>query len=67
MDDLIEALTILRKYENPSSPTWCEHDTMHFCVDDSLVSKEDIARLDELGLHQDETDGGFYSFKFGNA
>ena len=66
MDDLIEALTILRKYANPSSPTWCEHDTMHFCVDDSLVSKEDITRLDELGLLLDD-EGGFLSFKFGNA
>lgn len=71
MDDLIEALTILRKYGNPEWPTHCEHDVLTVDIDPSLVSKEDLAKLDELGFFPG--DGGdcaedcFQSFKFGSC
>ena len=66
MDDLIEAMTILRKYDNPDCPTHCEHAEMSIMVDPGKVSAEDIARLDELGLF-DGGDGYFKSFRFGSA
>lgn len=66
MDDLIEALTILRKYENPAFPTNCEHDTLWVNVDSGLVSDEDKRRLDQLGFFPAD-EGGFMSFKFGSC
>jgi hypothetical protein len=67
MDDLIEALTILRKYANPAYPTHCEHDTLFVNVDPNLVSPEDTQRLDELGFSPDSDGAGFTSFKFGSC
>jgi hypothetical protein len=67
MDDLIEALTILRKYDNPGCPTHCKHDELSIMVDPEKVSAEDIARLDELGLFTDYDEGYFRSFRFGSA
>jgi hypothetical protein len=66
MDDLIAALTILRKYGNPDSPTHCEHDQLNVMVDPALVSADDLAELERLGFEPDE-DGTFYSFRFGSA
>jgi hypothetical protein len=66
VDDLIEALTIFRKYDNPPSPTHCEHDLLTVMVDPDQVSDDDIQTLDRLGfLPGDE--GAFYSFRFGSA
>jgi len=43
MKELIEALQILLKYENPTYPTWCEHDTLHICeIDPTKVSQEEM-------------------------
>lgn len=67
MDDLIEALTILRKYGNPYSPMYCEHATLNICINPINVSEADIARLDVLGVHIDESEECFYSFRFGSA
>lgn len=67
MDDLIEALTILRKYGNPSHPTCCEHDILHVGIDPSLVSVEDLARLEELSFRADSSLDDFQSFRFGSA
>ena len=67
MDQLIEALQILRKYGNPSSPTWCEHDTMHFCINPELVSDEDKKKLEELDVLCNEDEEDFYSFRYGSA
>jgi len=67
VDDLIEALTILRKYGNPSSPTHCEHDELTVCIDPALVSTKDKARLVDLGLFVDEDYECFKSYRFGNA
>lgn len=71
MDQLIEALQILRKYDNPKFPTHCEHDVLLVAVDPDKVSQEDIDRLEALGFssgkgHSDY-DGGFYSYRFGSC
>ena len=66
MDDLIEALTIFRKYGNPEYPTHCEHDELSVDIDPELVSDEDKKKLDDLGFLADE-DGHFVSFKFGSC
>ena len=68
MDDLIEALQILRKYGNPVYPTNCSHDELRIAdIAPSQVSAEDKARLDELGFIMDEEEDYFFSFKFGSA
>lgn len=67
MEDLIKALQILLKYDNPDNPTWCEHDALHICIDEDAVSDEDKERLDALGVFVDDENGGFMSFKFGSA
>jgi hypothetical protein len=66
MDDLIEGLTILRKYDNPAYPTHCEHDVLLVCVDPEKVSDDDKARLDELGFIPG-SDECFRSFRFGSC
>lgn len=69
--DLAECLSILAQYTSPSSPTHCEHDVLTICVDPALVSAEDLARLDALGVHAgkpgSDNDGCFYSFRFGGS
>ena len=65
MNELIEALTIFAKYTQHDRPTYCEHDTLMVLVDPSVVSEEDIVKLDELGFFP--SDEHFKSFRFGNA
>ncbi|MFA5767448.1 MAG: hypothetical protein WC919_05985 [Candidatus Paceibacterota bacterium] len=67
MDDLIEALTILRKYGNPSYPTNCTHDELMIAVSPDGVSPEDLKRLEELGVQPNSDGDSFYSFKFGSC
>lgn len=67
MDDLIEALTILRKYGNPENPTYCAHDELYFCVDPTSVAPADINRLRELDVLPDFNQSCFYSFRYGSA
>lgn len=67
MDDLIEALTILRKYSDERFPTWCEHDKLHVCVSPEKVSEDDINKLGGLGFKPDYEEDEFYSFKFGSC
>ena len=66
MDDLIEALTIFRKYGNPEWPTNCNHDELSVCIDPEIVSDDDKKRLEELSFTPDD-DGGFQSFRFGSC
>ena len=66
MDDLIEALTILRKYGNPDLPTHCEHDILSVSIDPDLVSGEDQAILEDLGFHPGDYEN-FESYKFGSC
>lgn len=67
MDDLIEALTIMRRYDNPGIPTNCTHDMLWVAVSPRLVSQQDLARLAELHFHPDEEGIGFYSGFFGSC
>ena len=67
MKDLIEALTIFSEYTDTQWPTNCSHDVLWVDVDPSLVSKEDIKKLDELGFFADEDLEGFSSFRFGSC
>lgn len=71
LEDLIKALTILSKYDDPPSyaPSNCEHDVfMVHVANGESVSAEDAARLEELGFYWDGDDIGFwYSFRFGNS
>lgn len=65
--DLIEALTIFRKYApQTANPTHCEHDTLMVCAPKD-VSPGDEARLDELGFHWSDSYGSWVSFRFGSA
>jgi len=67
LEDLIEALQILKKYGNPKYPTHCEHDIMHICIDPEQVSDEDKAKLDELGFFEDEELNCFATYRFGSS
>ena len=51
---------------NEMYPTWCEHDVLHVCCDATIVSKDDIVRLDTLGFILDD-EGSFISFKYGSC
>lgn len=70
MDDLIEALAIIRKYTgNVRFPTNCQHDVLTVCVKDKAMKKvtpEDLKRLDKLGFFPGD-EGGFESFRFGSC
>lgn len=69
MEELIEALQIFLKYDNPSYPTHCEHDYLYVDIHPDKVSEEDKKRLDELGFIIDGEYGGagFGSFKYGSC
>lgn len=66
MEDLIKALTIFLKYDNPYAPTHCEHDELFVMIDPEKVSDEDRAELEELGFKPHENEC-FHSFRFGSA
>jgi len=66
MDDLIEALTIFRRYSSARFPTACEHDEMYVCVDPAVVSDVDKARLAELSFCPCDA-GSFKSYRFGSC
>ena len=68
MDDLIEALTIFRKYKNARCPTHCEHDQLMIAeITRDEVIIEDQKRLDELGFFWSESDDVWLSFRYGSA
>ena len=70
MEDLIKALSILLKYDNPDNPTHYEHDIMYISeIDPDDVSAEDIEELKELGFNVGYEFGfkQFYSYKFGSS
>lgn len=67
MEDLIKALQLLSKYEQPKRPTNCEHDKLHVAVDHTRFSPDELKELGELGFYPDtEYDYGFYSYRFGS-
>jgi hypothetical protein len=67
MDKLIEALGIMRAYDNPEFPTNCTHDMLWVAVSPALVSEQDLARLAELHFHPDAEGLGFQSSFFGSC
>lgn len=69
MDDLIEALNILRKYSNKEYPIQCGHDTLYVHgADPEKMSVEDIERLEALGfLVEEDIEKCFMSFRFGSC
>ncbi len=73
MNDLIAALTIFAKYEDPEythSPTHCEHDVLYIAnVKPDKVSAEDDAKLQELSFFVGNGTGEsmYQSFRFGSA
>jgi hypothetical protein len=66
MSDLIEALTIFRKYANPHNPTHCEHDVLTI-MDVGEMTAEDAARVKALGFFWTEDEECWQSFRFGSA
>lgn len=67
MDDLIEALILLRKYDCRQNPTQCEHGVLWVNVDPGPVSPADLARLAELSFRPDANAEGFTSYQFGSC
>ena len=67
MENLIKALQILLKYDNPDYPTSCEHDILRIYVDPKLVSNDDIDKLEDLGIDADDEHYCFYSYKYGSC
>lgn len=65
-DNLIKALTLLRKGASGPYPTHCEHDELWVLADEEKFSVEEIAQLDEWGFFVDD-EGGFRSYRFGSA
>ncbi len=67
MDDLIEALTIVRKYVNRPFPTGCDHDVLYvYGIPSDIVSPEDAVRLRDLGFMWETVDT-LASYHFGSA
>ena len=68
MDDLLEALVILRKYTDAKYPTQCEHDVLYVMVDPDEVDPEDVAFLAKRGFEPDTTfEPCFASYRFGSC
>lgn len=75
MDELIEALTIFKKYVEPDSyearfPTHCEHDVLYVYIGVSpdVMDEGDPERLEELGFEWElELDETWSSFRFGSC
>ena len=67
MEGLINGLTILAGYENPSYPTYCEHDVMYVCISPKKVTQQHLDELEQLGFEVDFNEDCFYSFKYGSC
>lgn len=65
MKNLIKALTLLLKYDNPEYPTHCEHDTLYILISPKTVSNEDLKKLDDLNIHADYEEDHFFSYHYG--
>jgi len=69
MAALIEALTILGKYQHGNKwPTHCEHDVLYIMyVEKDAPTPEERARLDELGFGWSDEVECWSSYRFGSA
>ncbi len=66
LSNLIEALTIFLKYDNPNYPTYSEHDILYVCINPSIVTECDIEKLADLGFFPSNANV-FESFRYGSA
>lgn len=65
--DLLQGIAILAQHPSDEiSPFNCTHDQLAVMADEGAFSPEQIALLERLGFTVD-SDGGFYSFRFGSA
>jgi hypothetical protein len=67
MKDLIEALSIFLKYEDPHTPTCCEHDVLF--VQGSApcdMQPKDAAQLEALSFSYQADLPAWRSFRFGS-
>lgn len=69
MKDLIEALTILAKYQKPTrNPTHCSHDQLTVVgIVAGAVPADEVDRLGKLGFRWSDEDEAWISFRFGSA
>lgn len=68
LSKLVEALQICLKYGDPPYPTHCEHDVLYVCgLRHDDFSKEDLAKMEELGFTPGGVGEGFESFRYGSA
>lgn len=67
IDEIIEALTILKNYGDPRFPFHCEHDTLYVMVDPEKVPEDDLKRLEVLGFRPSNLGGCFESSRYGSA
>ena len=71
MEDLIKALQIFLKYANKEdrNPTHCEHDQLSISagIEKSMVSDDDVKKLDDLGFFWSDGNECFISFRFGSC
>lgn len=67
MENLIEALRIFVKYDNPKYPTHCEHDVLYILISPTKIKDDDIKILCILGFEADLEEDCFFSFKYGSA
>lgn len=70
--DLLEALTLLATHQNNEvSPLHCEHDQLTVMADPFAFTADELARLERLGFRAgapgSDSEGTFYSFRFGSA
>ena len=71
MEDLIKALQIFLKYDNPKWPTQCDYDILMISpdIDPSKVSEEDKNELEKLGflIRKEGGQEVFVSHRFGSC
>lgn len=60
--EFAEGLTIFARYEEGDDYLTPSHDVIHAGPDPSVISAEDLARLEELGWNRDDNRGCFYKF-----
>jgi hypothetical protein len=56
LDEIIEGLTILKKYVKGQEWISAEHDMIYGPPTEGVISDEDAKRLDDLGWHKEDGD-----------
>ena len=66
-DDMIDACQIFKKYSTGRRMFNCDHDVIVCVIEFGEVSGPDRAALAELGWHEHEDLGSFYSVRHGSC